>query len=243
MIEKSRTYEDIFNHRGSLYDRAMQGSPKARQLEFEYLFSAHPLKSGDTVLDIPAGGGYLQAFCPEGVTVKGLEISDGFHGEPSVVSAFGDWKVGKFSRGVCLAASHHMEDKPKFLKKLSEHVAPGGLIHLADVVSGSKESVFLDGFIGQFNQTGHQGMFLMDNAEEIAEQAGLTLVRNEVMDASWRFDSLPETLGFATLLFGVTGCPQDRLMQMMTTLLGMHPQGDKWIVPWHLRYLDFKVSG
>lgn len=243
MIDKSRTYEDIFNHRGSLYDRAMQGSPKARQREFEYLFSARPLRAGETILDIPAGGGYLQAFVPAGVAVKGLEISDGFHGEPSVVSAFGDWNVGKFSRGVCLAASHHMEDKPRFLKKLSEHVESGGLIHLADVVSGSKESVFLDGFIGQFNQTGHQGMYLMDNANEIADQAGLELVRDEIMDVSWRFDSLPETLAFATLLFGVTGCPQDRLMQMMTTLLGMHPKDHLWIVPWHLRYLDFKVSG
>jgi hypothetical protein len=31
-------------------------------------------------------------------------------------------------------------------------------------------------------------------------------------------------------------------MQMMTTLLGMHPQGDLWIVPWHLGYLDFRIG-
>lgn len=242
MIDKPHTYEDIFNHRGSLYDRAMQGSPKARRREFEYLFTANPLHDGDTILDIPAGGGYLQAFVPEGVKVKSLEISEGFHGEPSVVSAFGDWNVGKFSRGVCLAASHHMENKPRFLKKLAEHVEPGGLIHLADIPSGSKESVFLDGFIGQFNETGHQGMYLLDDAKKMADEAGLVLVRDQLLDASWRFDSLSETLGFATLLFGVTGCPQDRLMQMMTTLLGMHPQGDLWIVPWHLRYLDFRIG-
>ncbi len=242
-MDKSRTYEDIFNHRGNLYDRAMRGSPKARQREFEYLFATAPLSGRETILDIPAGGGYLQAFVPDGVTVKGLEISDGFHGEPSVVPMFGDWKVGKFSRGVCLAASHHIEDKPRFLKKLAEHIEPNGYIHLADVVSGSKESVFLDGFIGQFNETGHQGMYLADNSNEIADQSGLQLTRDEVRDTSWRFQSLTEALGFATLLFGVTGCPQDRLMQMMTAVLGMHPQGDLWIVPWHLRYLDFKVTG
>ena len=240
-MNRSRNYEDIFRHRGSLYHRAMQSSPNARQLEFKHLFAAAPLVIGDTVLDIPAGGGYLQSFVPVGVKVTGLEISEGFHGEPSIVPAFGDWKVGRFSRGVCLAASHHMDDKPRFLRKLAEHIEAGGFIHLADVVSGSGESVFLDGFIGQFNQTGHQGMYLLNNAEIIAQEAGLRLVRDEVLDASWRFESLVEALQFATLLFGVTDCPQDRLMQMMTTLLGMHPQGDEWIIPWHLRYLDFSV--
>lgn len=241
-MDKLNNYEEIFNHRGKLYDQAMQASPKARASEFEFLFSAQPLSAGETILDIPAGGGYLQAFVPEGVSVKGLEISEGFQGEPEVVSTFGDWNVGMFSRGVCLAASHHMQDKPRFLKKLSEHIQPGGTIHLADVVSGSKESVFLDGFIGQFNETGHQGMYLYNNSNEIAEQAGLQLVRDEIRDVAWQFNSLTEALHFATLLFGVTGCPQDRLMQMMTTLLGMHPQGDTWIVPWNLRYLDFKVA-
>jgi hypothetical protein len=99
-----------------------------------------------------------------------------------------------------------MEDKPRFLKKMSEHVEPGGLIHLADVTSGAMESVFLDGFIGQLKETGHQGMYLMDDAEKIADEAGLVLDRDQFLDASWRFDSLPETLGFDTLLFDVTGC-------------------------------------
>lgn len=241
-MDKSRSYEQIFNHRGSLYDRAMQACPKARAGEFENLFAMHPLGPNETVLDIPAGGGYLQAFVPESVVVTGLEISEGFQGEPLVVSAFGDWNVGKFSRGVCLAASHHIEDKPRFLKKLAEHIQPKGLIHLADVVSGSKESVFLDGFIGQFNETGHQGMYLQDNSYQLAEQANLQLLRDEIKDVTWRFHSLDEALGFATLLFGVTGCPQDRLMHMMTSLLGMHPHGEMWIVPWNLRYLDFKVA-
>jgi cyclopropane fatty-acyl-phospholipid synthase-like methyltransferase len=241
-MDKSRSYEAIFNHRGSLYDRAMQGSPNARAREFEYLFTANRLSPNETVLDIPAGGGYLQAFVPDGVLVTGLEISEGFQGEPLVVSTFGDWQVGKFSRGVCLAASHHMEDKPRFLKKLSEHIESNGIIHLADVVSGSKESVFLDGFIGQFNETGHQGMYLHNNSNELAEQAGLQLMRDEIKDVAWRFHSLDEALRFATFLFGVTGCPQDYLMHMMTSLLGMHPQGEMWIVPWHLRYLDFKVA-
>lgn len=237
----ARTYEEIFTHRGALYDRAMRGSPEARQREFEFLFRSAPVFAGDTVVDIPAGGGYLQKFVPSGVTVSGLEISAGFQGEPLVVPAFGDWNVGKFSRGVCLAAAHHIEDKPRFVRKLAEHVMPGGYVHLADVVAGSRESVFLDGFIGQYNETGHQGLYLQEDADTLARSAGLQLVRDEVLDTSWRFGSLGEAVAFATLLFGVKRCPQDSLMQMMTTLLGMRPQGGGWVVPWHLRYLDLKV--
>ena len=52
-------YAGIFEQRGSHYHAAMRAYPAARTAEFDQVFAARALAADETLLDVPAGGGYL----------------------------------------------------------------------------------------------------------------------------------------------------------------------------------------
>lgn len=232
-------YAEIFRHRGHLYDQAMREFPNVRRDELGFVFRAHPLLGHETVLDIPAGGGYLSWVIPDTVKVTELEISDGFNGDPRVVPTFGPWQVGRFDRCVCLAASHHISNKTGFLRQLREHVCDDGIVHLADVDASLPQTSFLDGFIGRYNGTGHDGMYPDDTLKDLAAAAGLRIVRDEILDTAWSFDSEQEGLRFVSLLFGIRDYPAAELHDELSRL-GWRAEGERRVLPWRLRYVDMR---
>ena len=234
-------YAEIFRHRGHLYDQAMREFPLVRRNELAYVFKANALAGSESVLDVPAGGGYLKHVLPEGVMLTELEISDGFHGDPRVVPTFGPWNVGRFDRCVCLAASHHITDKVRFLRLLREHLRDDGILHLGDVDASLPQTRFLDGFIGRYNGTGHDGMYLDGELPQLAREAGLRVVRDELLDTAWRFDDEASGLRFVGLLFGIHDYPQDELVEELKRL-GWRKDGDGWLLPWTLRYVDMRAA-
>lgn len=232
-------YAEIFRHRGHLYDQAMREFPRVRRDELAYVFRAHPLAGHESVLDVPAGGGYLKRVLPETVALTELEISEGFHGDPRVVPTFGPWNVGRFDRCVCLAASHHITDKTRFLRLLREHLHDDGVLHLGDVDASLPQTSFLDGFIGRYNGTGHDGMYLDGDLPQLARDAGLRIVRDEILDTAWRFGDESSGLRFVGLLFGIHDYPQSELVEELKRL-GWRQDGDGWLLPWKLRYVDMR---
>lgn len=68
-----KTFEDIFQVRGSTYDRAMQRFPEARAMEFAQVVQAARLRPGDLVADVPAGGNYLRRYLPRSCQWVGHE--------------------------------------------------------------------------------------------------------------------------------------------------------------------------
>ena len=234
-------YAEIFRHRGHLYDQAMREFPGVRRDELAFVFRAHPLLGHESVLDIPAGGGYLSRVIPDTVQVTELEISDGFNGDPRVVPTFGPWHVDRFDRCVCLAASHHISDKSRFLQQLRQHVRDDGIVHLADVDASLPQTRFLDGFIGRYNGTGHDGMYPDGSLQGLVTAAGLRIVRDEILDTAWTFDSEPEGLRFVSLLFGIRDYPPGEL-QAELLRLGWRAEGERRILPWRLRYVDMRPA-
>lgn len=234
-------YDEIFRHRGNLYDAAMQLYPQARSTELRYLFLRQPLRAGERVLDVPAGGGYLQAVVPAGVVVEGFEVSDGFRGDSAVLPMYGAWNIGVYDRAVWLAASHHIADKPRFLRQIAAHVQPGGWIHWADIDAGSPQAGFLDRFVGRHNGTGHDGLYLDAAVPAIAESAGLIVERDEILDTDWRFSSRLDGLRFVTLLFGLRGAHEPALSEQLDHLGAHSDEGGMWHLPWRLRYIDLRV--
>ena len=139
-------YAEIFTHRGNAYHRAMQRFPDARNAEFETLFKRQPLRAGETVLDVPSGGGYLARTLPSGVTATELELTDGFAPGVRVVETYGEWDVGPFDHAVCLAGLHHIEHQDRFVSQLVRHTRSGGFVHIADVDRTQKIARYLDEF-------------------------------------------------------------------------------------------------
>jgi SAM-dependent methyltransferase len=230
-------YSEIFARRGDAYDAAMRSQPLARQREFAQLFAVRELKAGDTVLDVPAGGGYLARSLSRDVAVTQLELSAGFSPDTRVVEERGDWGVGKFDHAVCLAGLHHIDDQDGFVAHLTRHVKPGGVAHVADVDVSTGLGEFLDGFVGQYNVTGHQGKYLTDVS--FTRIAGTRVIASEVRDCAWQFANEDDLLNFAADLFGLVAYPRGDLHKALQKV-GIAKSGEGVSLNWRLRYVDLE---
>lgn len=233
-------YAQIFETRGHLYHRAMQRWPAARRHEFQRLFDRYPVRAGQTVLDVPAGGGYLAGQLPTGTFVTARELASGFGGSIPVL-AEGDWSLARHDHVVCLAALHHIPDQPRFIERLFEHLAPGGVLHIADVALGSPHSRFLDGFVGRYNLTGHQGTYLDADALPLTAPVARHVTRVEDVACPWVFASRTDLLDFCTDLFGLVDCPADLLEAELAERIGIREAGGEVELAWRLTYIDIHL--
>jgi SAM-dependent methyltransferase len=148
----NKTYQDLFDVRGSSYDGAMQRYPQAREQEFAQVVSAVPLQPGMVVADVPAGGGYLRAYLPAGCQWLGHEPCAGFtqhgaasgQGKPWLPLPWCDAAVDVV---ISLAGVHHVDDKRPLWAELWRVVKPGGHLVLSDVAAGTPVARFLDGYV------------------------------------------------------------------------------------------------
>jgi SAM-dependent methyltransferase len=233
------TYPEIFAQRGNRYHDAMLRFPRARDAEFERLFDACPVAPAARVLDLPAGGGYLSRFLPAGAQLTSLELSEGFGGGVDVHDPQRTWPHDPFDHAVCLAALHHIPDQPAFLRGMLGTLRRGGVLHLADVGSGSPLAQFLDGFVGRYNLTGHEGAYL-PRGEEFYSGIG-KLRRFGELACPWRFASEAATLDFCGSLFGLVDCPPAELRAALADLVGFVEEDGGVRLDWRLLYVDLEA--
>lgn len=234
------TYSEIFAERGSLYHAAMVRFPQARDTEFDALFRERPLVSGEHVLDVPAGGGYLARRVPPGVAVTGFELTEGFGAGMPLYPPTGSWQHGRFDRAVCLAALHHMDDPLAFLASLSSRLVPGGLLHVADVLQGSPLTRFLDEFVGRYNTTGHEGRYLDPDAPTWQSLGCVLRMRED--PCPWRFPHIDGLLDFCAALFGLVDCPPAALHEALARHVGITEDERGVALQWRLAYVDIQVG-
>jgi SAM-dependent methyltransferase len=229
-------YSEIFVQRGDAYHAAMQKEPHARDAEFAQLFARRAAHAGETVLDIPAGGGYLARYLSKDIAVTELEISAGFTPNQRVVDANGDWGVGAFDHIVCLAGLHHIDDQDGFVAHLLRHSKTGGVVHVADVDRSTELGTFLDGFVGKYNVTGHEGKYL--SAESFSRLGNSKVISSEIRDCAWQFANEDHLLDFAADLFGLVAYPRDGLREALERI-GIKRDGTAQL-EWKLRYIDLE---
>lgn len=230
-------YREVFDQRGAAYHRAMQRYPFARAAEFARLFDRQAVEPGETILDIPAGGGYLQRHLPD-ARLTSLELTEGFGAGVPVVSAASDWPVGRFDQVICLAALHHIQERDAFIERLLTHAT--GFVHLADVGCSSPIGRFLDGFVGAYNGTGHNGLYLPDRARDFGF-ADRILHYGE-LDCPWRFDDEASMLDFCGGLFGLIDCPAEDLWSALNDYVGVRRDADGITLLWRLTYVDLRAG-
>ncbi len=233
------TYPEIFAQRGNRYHDAMLRFPGARNGEFERLFDACPVAPGARVLDLPAGGGYLARFLPADATLVSLELAEGFGGGVQVHDAQRTWPHAPFDHAVCLAALHHIPDQPSFIRGLLSTLHPGGVLHVADVAGGSPLTRFLDGFVGRYNITGHEGMYLPRDEAFFAAIGKLR--RFGEFACPWRFADEAAMLDFCGSLFGLVDCPPAELRAALVDLVGFEAEDGGVRLDWRLLYADLEA--
>ncbi len=240
----SPSYGAIFDQRGSAYAQAMARWPAARDAEFAALFEPAPVLPGQSVLDVPAGGGYLRARIPQ-ARVTQLEFSEGFghaavgSSAVPVVAPAGPWPVelcGPFDHAVCLAALHHIQEGDEFVRGLLGKLKPEGVLHIADVPANSRVADFLDGFVGRYNLTGHSGLYRAADAAGWSKLGRVLRCCEQVVP--WRFASDEDMLAFTAGLFGVRDCPAPLLMRALEEQVGVVRDVVGVQLQWRLWYVD-----
>jgi SAM-dependent methyltransferase len=233
-------YGEIFTQRGDAYHGAMLRHPHARDAEFARLFEGTPAHTGQRVLDLPSGGGYLRRWLPDDVEVLCLELTHGFGNDVPVYDPAQPWPHGSFDHAVCLAALHHIEDQSVFLRTLLTRLHPRGTLHLADVARGSGVARFLDGFVGRYNVTGHEGSYLAADPAWFAKLG--SVIRLGELACPWHFTDEARMLEFCAGLFGVIDCPPTALREALGDLVGFRHVEGEVVVDWRLLYVDIQAA-
>lgn len=228
-------YQTIFTgERARTYDLAMRNYPFVRKAEFDNLFRHFPLSMNEIILDIPSGGEYLQKLYPSN-TINSVEFSDSFNCN-NILKIDEDWNLCQYDRIVCLAALHHVEDLETFIRKLSLCAYESAIIHLADVSKDSKESIFLDEFVDEYNPQGHKGYYR--KWEDVLWPKGLNVLSIDTIKCPWKFSTISDMISFCKNLFGITKCPDDVLLSSLKEYIGYSDNEYDIFLDWELTYVD-----
>jgi len=209
-------YEEIFNQRGHLYNRACQRYPQARETERKLLLDLLDLQPGLVVCDAPAGGGYLadgimpptgehlRIVCVEPSPIFAKGIPPRFE---RVVASLHSLTLATHSvdRVGSLAGLHHLEPKTDFFKEAYRILKSGGRFSVADVLDGSAPALFLNDTVDRLSDTGHQGVFLQrGELTSFLKTSGFVSVQEDYHQFTWDFSDMPAMAEYFKDLFGLT---------------------------------------
>ena len=225
-------YEDIFTARGAAYHEAMTRWPEAREEELRLLLELLEPQAGETLVDVPAGGGYLAARLPAGVRYVAVEAARPFFDRcpeggscTRVLSPLSKIDLPDRSADLvtCLTGLHHEPDVSGVLAELVRVLRPGGRLGVADVRLGSAPDRFLNGFVHEHSRTGHRGAFLDESFADSLREAGLVEVTLAMAPLRWCFSDSAAMVAFVGLLFGVDLASQDEIREAIAEMLGTDP--------------------
>ncbi|HWJ97590.1 MAG TPA: class I SAM-dependent methyltransferase, partial [Acidimicrobiales bacterium] len=207
--------------------------------------------TGETLVDIPSGGGYLGAHLPDGVDLVGVEVSDEFveRGREHEVTMFA---TGLEAAGlpaasadavVSIAGMHHEDDHGSLFAAWRRLLRPGGRLVAADVVAGSAEARFLDGFVGEWTSTGHAGHYFGDGLAQLGEAAGYVDIAVHDGRYHWWADDDAMLAAFCTSLFGLEDVTADLVLDAIEAGPGLTREPDRVGLRWGLRALVARSAG
>lgn len=237
-----RDYRQTFEARGGRYDDAMRRWPTVRDEEFAFVVDLARPAAGETVIDVPSGGGYLARHLPAGVEVVAVEVAEGFvagHGSGAEVLATGLEAAGLpascADAVVSVAGMHHEDDHGALFAAWRRLLRPAGRLVAADVVAGSAEAEFLDGFVGEWTSTGHAGHYFGDDLAQIGERAGLTDITVHDGRYHWWAPDEAALAGFCASLFGLDGVTADQVLAALDAGPGITREAGRVGLRWGLR--------
>ena len=236
-----KSYDGLFAIRGSAYDRAMRSYPEARRQEFRQAIERVELAHGMAVADVPAGGGYLQRYLPSGCEWRPHEPCASFtnhHAAPDDPANAHllplPWPEASIDAAFSIAGVHHLEDKRPLFAELHRVVKPGGVFLLSDVATDSAVAHFLDEYVGAYNSTGHEGVFLDERTVRELQDTGWQVESCEQVDFPWVFPDLEGMAKFCHQLFDLQRSRPADTSEAITQRLGVSKLPDGVGMNWSL---------
>lgn len=242
------SYEKIFDARGDSYNQATAMCPNARYTERQLLLDRLNLKSGLSLCDIPAGGGYvadgIDSKLRESMAIVCLEPSFNFaqglnKRHTCIVSKFNSIPLSdnSFDRVSSLAGIHHLADKQLFFNDVARVLKPKGVFTVADVQANTPPALFLNDAVDRLTDTGHDGVFL--EAGELTKRlknAGFSNITEELISFSWDFPDEVTLIKFCHQLFCLSKATYNEVKQEIENVLQVTINNDGAKLMWSLIY-------
>ncbi len=236
------SYKDIFDIRGSLYHKAMESYPDARDEEFALLLKILNPKKSQKIADIPSGGDYLKKRVPDSIKVFSIDPSKEFARKDTNIiqtPVNNTFFQDSFLDGVfSLAGLHHMQNRSSFYREMYRVLKDEGTLAIADVGRYSKVGNFLNSFINSVNPLGHKGFFLGLHDVALLEKIGFC-VTYEKIQFHWKFHNTKQMAEFCMLLFGAR-CTEYDMLQGLADFLGFDTVKNNVFLKWELFFIKAK---
>jgi SAM-dependent methyltransferase len=223
--------------------------PLAREAEREALLRRLDCRAGHTIIDAPAGGGYVA----DGIAAKFNRDVDVLCIEPS--AKFAAPINGRFNTliaplhevpmpaqsvdGVAsLAGLHHLADRRGTYREWARLLKRDGRLAVGDVACGTGTAEFLNTFVDEHTPGGHAGMFI-ETAEFRTQlgAAGFDVIEETLERVPWRFQDLDGLGRFCKKLFGIETADAAETMHALQRFVGIAQEPDGGVaLQWELRF-------
>ena len=246
------TYEEIFAARAASYQAAMERWPAVRDAEFNAALAPLALAPDMMLADIPAGGGYLFRYLPDGVRYVGVEPSDHFFSacpESALASRCKGTAdatglgTGTVDALVSVAGLHHCADLDAVFAEFRRVVRGDGMVVILEVAAGTPTARFLNGFVHEHNAMGHEGHFFDDVTARRLEMAGFAVTDDRLLTLPWSFEQAGDIGSFARALFGIDRADEAEVGAAMEDMLGFCDGPGAINIAWPLRRLVARPRG
>jgi SAM-dependent methyltransferase len=247
MADAPADYRGIFERRGRDHDLAFRRYPQACQEEVQAILRLAAPLPGETLLDVPAAGGFLSTHLEvPGVRLIAVDPSPVLHAlcrrlvpESYLAPANAlPLPTGSVDVTVCLAGLHHDPDPGAAFKEIRRVLRPHGRLAIAEVAAGSAVAGFLNGFVDRHNSLGHQGHFLDDAMAATLVASGFAITGDAVAAYHWRFASRSDMADCLRLMFGIDLATPGEIVQAVESELGVDDlPGGAIGMRWSLRHL------
>jgi len=243
-MTRPQSYKEIFELRGTRYDKAMQLHPEARASEFKELASRLPTAPDFRILDMPSGGGYLSPYFPSNTNLIALDSCPTFVNVNSrhkaIIGSSGQlpFRSACFDGLVSLAGLHHETNKIGIFKEVHRVLKNGAHFCIADVHASSNVALFLDTIVDKYNSLGHQGVYLNNSTLDELSQVGLQITNAELVNFHWVFANSEELVAFCRELFGLDNIEPERFLKETVDILGVTQLKKGIGLNWQLIYIS-----
>jgi SAM-dependent methyltransferase len=226
-------------------------SPAARDSELREVLRLLGNQTGNTIVEIGAGHGFLTSRLYDLVGPAGKIIAVD-NSEQQVARLREHFPQVSSLRAPCellpikdetadtivsLANFHHMADKNRAFQECARILRPGGKLILADVSAGTPLQRYFDEVVDRICSTGHQHTFL-DKAlcRRLCDDARLELLTWELKSVPWHFPSAGAGGLFLKLLHDASW-PADQCWQAVSSYLRTSNESGQVLLHWELFFM------